>query len=37
MLSEDYFDPARVPDEAIKRLRSMLTVVDGKVVHNTMN
>ncbi len=37
VLSDDYFDTARVPDEAIKRLRSVLTVVDGKVVHNTMN
>jgi len=33
-LSEDYFDPAKVPDEAIKKLRSVLTVVDGKVVYN---
>jgi len=36
VLSDDYFDSARVPDDAIKRLRSVLTVVDGKVVHNTM-
>ena len=34
VLSEDYFDPKRVPDEAIKRLRSVLTVVDGRVVHD---
>jgi predicted amidohydrolase YtcJ len=26
-----------VPDDAIRKLRSVLTVVDGKVVHNTMN
>jgi hypothetical protein len=26
-----------VPDDAIKRLKSVLTVVDGRVVHNTMN
>jgi len=36
VLSDDYFDPARVPDDAIGRIRSVLTVVDGKVVHNTM-
>ena len=36
-LSDDYFDPERVPDDAIRRLKSVLTVVDGKVVHNTMN
>jgi predicted amidohydrolase YtcJ len=35
-LSDDYFDPARVPDEAIRRLRSVLTVVDGRVVHNEL-
>ena len=37
VLSDDYFDPARVPDDAIKKLRSVLTVVDGKIVHNAMN
>jgi predicted amidohydrolase YtcJ len=36
VLSDDYFDAARVPDDAIKRIKSVLTVVDGKVVHNTM-
>ena len=36
VLSDDYFDPTEVPDEAIKRLKSVLTVVDGKVVHNEM-
>ena len=36
VLSDDYFDPARVPDDAIRRIRSVLTVVDGKVVHDTM-
>ena len=34
MLSDDYFDPAKVPDEAIKKLKSVLTVVDGKVVYD---
>ena len=36
VLSDDYFDPAKVPDEAIKRLRSVLTIVDGRVVHNEL-
>jgi predicted amidohydrolase YtcJ len=34
VLSDDYFDAARVPDDAIKRIKSVLTVVDGKVVHD---
>ena len=34
VLNDDYTDPARVPDEAIRRIRSILTVVDGKVVHD---
>lgn len=34
VLSADYFDAARVNDEAIKQIRSMLTVVDGRVVHD---
>jgi predicted amidohydrolase YtcJ len=33
-LSDDYFDPAKVPDEAIKKLKSVLTVVDGRVVYD---
>jgi predicted amidohydrolase YtcJ len=37
VLTDDYFDPKRVPDDAIRKLKSVLTVVDGKVVHNTMN
>jgi predicted amidohydrolase YtcJ len=37
VLSDDYFDPKRVPDDAIKKLKSVLTVVDGRVVHNAMN
>jgi hypothetical protein len=36
VLSDDYFDIARVPDDAIPRLRPVLTVVDGRVVHDTM-
>ncbi len=34
VLSDDYFDPKKVPDEAIKKLTSVLTVVDGRVVHD---
>jgi hypothetical protein len=33
VLSDDYFDAAKVPDSAIRKLRSVLTVVDGKVVY----
>ena len=36
VLSDDYFDPAKVPDEAIKRVRSVLTIIDGKVVHDNL-
>jgi hypothetical protein len=36
VLSEDYFDPRKVSDQGIKTLRSVLTVVDGKVVHNEL-
>jgi hypothetical protein len=36
VLSADYFDPEQVPDDAIRSLRSALTVVDGRVVHDTM-
>ena len=32
VLSADFFDPAKVPDEAIKNVRPALTVVGGKVV-----
>lgn len=34
VLNDDYFDSKKVPDEAIKRLTSVLTVVDGRVVHD---
>jgi predicted amidohydrolase YtcJ len=37
VLGEDYFDPALVPDDAIRRIKSVLTVVDGRVVHDTMS
>jgi predicted amidohydrolase YtcJ len=35
VLSNDYFDPKQVSDEAIKRITSVLTVVDGKVIHDS--
>src|SRR5215472_1048520 len=34
VLSADYFDPAKVSDEGIKKLKSVLTVVDGRIVHD---
>ncbi len=36
VLSDDYFDQSKVPDEAIKRLKSVLTIVDGKVVYDNL-
>jgi predicted amidohydrolase YtcJ len=33
-LSDDYFDPQRVPDANIRLITSVLTVVDGKVVYD---
>jgi len=36
VLSDDYFDSKKVPDEAIKKLTSVLTVVDGRVVYDAM-
>ena len=36
-LSEDYLDPNKVPDEAIKRIKSVLTIVDGRVVYDAMH
>ena len=36
VLSGDYFDPKAVPDEAIRRLGSVLTVVGGRVVHDEL-
>jgi predicted amidohydrolase YtcJ len=32
VLSDDYFT---VPDESLKRLRSVLTIVAGRIVHNS--
>jgi predicted amidohydrolase YtcJ len=36
VLSDNYFNRVRVPDEAIRDLHSVLTVVDGKVVHSLL-
>jgi predicted amidohydrolase YtcJ len=36
VLSDNYFDPKQVPDDKIRALRSALTVVDGKVVHDEL-
>jgi predicted amidohydrolase YtcJ len=36
VLSEDFLDPARVPEEAIKQLRSVLTIVGGRIAHNAL-
>ena len=37
VLSNDYFDPTKVSDEGIKDIYSVLTVVDGKVVHDDLD
>jgi predicted amidohydrolase YtcJ len=37
VLSDDFLDSAKVPDEAIKRVKSVLTVVGGKVVYERTN
>ena len=37
VLSEDYFDPQKVSDEGIKKLKSVLTVVGGRVVYDDMH
>jgi predicted amidohydrolase YtcJ len=36
-LNDDYFDARKVPDEALKKLKSALTVVDGKVVYDAIH
>ncbi len=35
VLSKDYSDPKEVPDDAIGRLTSLLTIVNGQVVYDT--
>ncbi|HEX4927850.1 MAG TPA: amidohydrolase family protein [Burkholderiales bacterium] len=37
VVSDDYFDSRAVPDERIKDLRSVLTVVGGKVVYDDLD
>jgi predicted amidohydrolase YtcJ len=34
-LSDDFLDSSRVPDEAIKRITSVLTMVGGRIVHDS--
>ena len=35
VLSDDFLDPARVPDDAIKHITSVMTIVGGKIVYDT--
>ena len=35
VLNQDYFDSKAVPDEAIKKTSSVMSVVGGKIVHDT--
>ena len=35
ILSGDFLDPARVPDDAIKHLSSVMTIIGGKIVYDT--
>jgi len=37
VLSHDYFDRSRVPDDRLRQIHSVLTIVDGKVVHNLLD
>ncbi|MFZ1951012.1 MAG: amidohydrolase family protein [Pseudolabrys sp.] len=37
VLSDDYFNPVKVPDEKIRNLHPVLTVVDGKVVYSLLH
>ena len=37
VLSDDYFDAQKVSDEGIKDIYSVLTVVNGKVVHDNLD
>jgi predicted amidohydrolase YtcJ len=36
VLSDDYFDPRKVPDAAIKALDSVLTIVGGRMVYSAL-
>ena len=35
VLSDDFLDRVRVPDESIKHISSVLTIVGGKIVYDT--
>jgi predicted amidohydrolase YtcJ len=37
VLSQDYFDRRGVPDEGIKQLKSVLTVVGGRIVYDDLH
>jgi predicted amidohydrolase YtcJ len=37
VLNDDYFNPLRVPDESIRKLHPVLTVIDGKVVYSLLS
>jgi predicted amidohydrolase YtcJ len=37
VLSDDYFDPKKVSDEEIKDIHSVLTIVNGEVVHDNLD
>ena len=34
VLSKNFFDAGTVPDEEIRTMTSILTIVDGRIVHN---
>jgi predicted amidohydrolase YtcJ len=36
VLKDDFFDPAKVPDDAIRSIRPAMTVVGGNIVHDRM-
>ncbi len=36
VLNDDFLDPAKVSDEQIRGIRSVLTVVGGRIVHDTL-
>jgi predicted amidohydrolase YtcJ len=37
VLNENYFDPQKVSDEGIKQIKSVLTVVGGRIVYNNLH
>ena len=36
VLSGDYFDASKVSDEQIQDIRSVMTIVNGKIVHDEL-